>query len=116
MWVAVSRPGPDRPKLDQSGRLGEILMTNKKVALVTGSGKRRVGWHVADALAQRGYSLVLHYRTSAAEASEAVDAFRRSGVEAVGIQADLANENAVRAMIDQTLTTFGRLDVLVNCA
>jgi len=91
-------------------------MANKKVAVVTGSGKRRVGWHVADALAQRGYSLVLHYRTSAAEASEAVDAFRRSGVEVVGIQADLADEKAVRAMINQTLTTFGRLDVLVNCA
>src|SRR5262249_61391318 len=71
---------------------------------------------VADALAQRGYPLVLHYRTSAAEASEAVDAFRRSGVEVVGIQADLADEKAVRAMINQTLTTFGRLDVLVNCA
>ena len=37
-------------------------MAGGKVALVTGSGTRRIGWHVADALAQRGYSLVLHYR------------------------------------------------------
>ena len=44
-------------------------MAQRPVALVTGSGKRRVGWHVAAALAVRGYGLVLHYRTSSAEAS-----------------------------------------------
>ena len=32
------------------------------VALVTGSGKKRVGWHVADALARRGHALAVHYR------------------------------------------------------
>jgi pteridine reductase len=91
-------------------------MAHNKVALVTGSGKRRVGWHVADALAERGYSLVLHYRSSATEAADAVEGFRRRGVEAVGIQADLSDETAVRAMIDHALEHFGRLDVLVNCA
>jgi pteridine reductase len=91
-------------------------MAGNKVALVTGSGKRRVGWHVADALAQRGYSLVLHYRSSAAEAAEAVEAFRRRGIACTAIRADLSDEPAVRAMIDQTLAEFGRLDVLVNCA
>jgi pteridine reductase len=91
-------------------------MTGKKVALVTGSGKRRVGWHIADALAQRGYSIVLHYRMSAAEAADAVEAFRGRGVEAVGLQADLTDEKAVRSLIDQTLDKFGRLDVLVNAA
>ena len=45
-------------------------MTTRRVALVTGSGKRRVGWHVADALARRGYGLAVHYRTSAAEAAD----------------------------------------------
>jgi pteridine reductase len=91
-------------------------MAGNKVALVTGSGKRRVGWHVADALAQRGYSLVLHYRSSAAEAAEAVEVFRRRGIACTAIRADLSDELAVRAMIDQTLAEFGRLDVLVNCA
>jgi len=91
-------------------------MAGNKVALVTGSGKRRVGWHVADALAQRGYSLVLHYRSSATEAAEAVEAFRRRGIACTAIRADLSDEPAVRAMIEQTLAEFGRLDVLVNCA
>lgn len=91
-------------------------MANRKIALVTGSGKRRVGWHVAQALAARGYTLVIHYRSSALEGAEVVDRFRRQGVEALGLQADLADENAVRALVGQTLERFGRLDVLVNCA
>src|SRR5215813_4119494 len=91
-------------------------MAHDKVALVTGSGKRRVGWHVASALAARGYALVLHYRTSALEAAEAVDHFRRGGIEAVALQADLTDEMAVRSLVDQALVRFGRLDVLVNCA
>ena len=44
-------------------------MDHPKVALVTGSGKRRIGWHVAEALAARGYALVVHYHTSATEAA-----------------------------------------------
>src|SRR4051794_34001952 len=91
-------------------------MPPKKVALVTGSGKRRVGSHVADALAQRGYALVIHYRSSATEANEAVDQYRKQGVEAIALQADLTDEKAVQGLIRQTLEKFDRLDVLVNCA
>jgi pteridine reductase len=87
-----------------------------KVALVTGSGKRRIGWHVAQALADRGYALIVHYHTSATEAAETVDAFHARGVEAVAIQADLTDERSVQALIEQTLGRFGRIDVLVNCA
>src|SRR5215471_14481093 len=91
-------------------------MSPTRVALVTGSGKRRVGRHVAEALAARGYALAVHYRSSAAEAAEAVESFRGRGVEAVAIQADLTDERSVRQLIDETLTRFGRIDVLVNAA
>jgi len=91
-------------------------VAGSKVALVTGSGKRRIGWHVADALARRGYGIVLHYRTSAAEAAAAAEEFQRSGVKVIAIQADLADEREVNGMIDRTLAEFGRIDVLVNCA
>jgi pteridine reductase len=91
-------------------------MNSNKVALVTGSGKRRVGFHVADALAARGYALAVHYRTSATEAAASVEALRGRGVEAVGVQADLTDEDSVRGLVKQTLKYFGRLDVLVNCA
>jgi pteridine reductase len=87
-----------------------------KVALVTGSGKRRIGWHVADALAKRGYALVVHYHTSAKEAEDTVAAFQEQGVHAVAVQADLTDEEAVKTLIRRTLDQFGRLDVLVNSA
>jgi pteridine reductase len=91
-------------------------MTRPKVALITGSGKRRVGWHVADALAGRGYALALHYHRSAAEAAETADFFRSRGASTVALRADLTDEQAVRSLIDQTQAHFGRLDVLANCA
>lgn len=91
-------------------------MPPSKVALVTGSGKRRIGWHVADALAARGYALAIHYRSSAAAAAETVASLQRRGVEAIALQADLTDEQAVRSMVQKTLDRFGRLDVLANCA
>jgi pteridine reductase len=91
-------------------------MRNKPVALVTGSGKRRVGRAVAEALANRGYDLALHYHTAAAEAARAVADLRSRGVEAVAQQADLTQEKAARHLVDFSLEQFGRLDVLVNSA
>src|SRR5262245_36092074 len=87
-----------------------------KVALVTGSGKRRVGWHVADALAGRGYAIAVHYRSSAAEATATVEQLRSRGVQAEAFAADLTDEDAVAELIKRTRERFGRLDVLVNCA
>src|SRR5437763_955198 len=91
-------------------------MFPQKVALVTGSGKRRIGWHVAAALARRGYALVVHYHRSQVEAHETVLFLQGLGVPALALQADLTDENAVRALTQQTLNQFGRIDVLVNCA
>lgn len=91
-------------------------MPPNRVALVTGSGAKRVGSVVADALARRGYAVAVHYRSSAAEAAETVAALRGHGVEAEAFRADLADEAAVREMVRAALARFGRIDVLVNCA
>jgi pteridine reductase len=91
-------------------------MSIPKVALVTGSGKRRVGWHIAQALAARGYSLAIHYRSSAAEASQTVAEFVAAGSEAAAFQADLLDEAAVYGLVQGVLERYGRLDVLVNAA
>lgn len=91
-------------------------MTVTRTALVTGSGKKRVGAVVADALALRGYALAIHYRSSAAEAEESAAAFRKRGVEVLLVQSDLRDEAAVKSMIQQVVDRFKRLDVLVNCA
>ncbi len=52
------------------------MAAERKVALVTGGGKRRIGSHVAEALADRGCSVVVHYRTAEREAEAAVAGFR----------------------------------------
>jgi pteridine reductase len=91
-------------------------MISTKVALVTGSGKRRIGFYVVEALAARGYAVVVHYRHSAAEALETIAELRSRGVEVLGVQADLTDERSVQNLIEQTVTHFGRIDVLVNCA
>jgi pteridine reductase len=87
-----------------------------RVALVTGSGKKRVGWHVADALAQRGYNLAIHYRSSAQEAAETVAHLQSQGVQAVPLHADLTDEVQVQGLVQRVIERFGRIDVLVNCA
>lgn len=89
---------------------------DKRIALVTGSGKKRIGWHIAVALADRGYHIAVHYRTSGIEAAQTVQYLRARGVEAEAFQADVADENAVKSLIQTVLHRFGRLDVLVNCA
>jgi pteridine reductase len=91
-------------------------MSPTRVALVTGSGKKRVGSVVADALARRGCSIAVHYRSSAAAAAETAAALRGHGVEAEVFAADLTDETAVGGMVRDVLARFGRIDVLVNCA
>jgi len=88
----------------------------RRVALVTGSGKRRVGNVVAEALAQRGFAIALHYRSSADEAAATVEAFRASGCPCRAFQADVADERQVAAMFRGVVEWSGRLDVLVTCA
>jgi pteridine reductase len=91
-------------------------MTVQRIALVTGSGKRRVGHAVAVALAKRGYGLAVHYRSSEAEAAQTVAELAALGVPAAAFAADLTDEAAVAGMVRAVLERFGRVDVLVNCA
>lgn len=83
-----------------------------KVAVVTGSGKRRVGSHVVDALAARGYAVAIHYNTSDSDAA----ATAKTLPNAIAVQADLASEADVKRLVYEVLAKFGRVDVLVNCA
>lgn len=91
-------------------------ISTPRVALVTGSGRKRIGFHVADAFAEVGYRIAVHFRTSADEAAETVGHLRARGANATAFQADLAVESNVRDLIRRVRDHFGRLDVLVNCA
>ena len=89
---------------------------NAKVALITGSGKRRVGNAVAEALAARGYSIALHYNRSAEDARESVSLMKKGGTHAEAYQANVSKEDEVDRMFKQVENDFGRLDVLVTAA
>src|SRR5438128_36889 len=87
-----------------------------RVALVTGSGKDRVGRVIAEALADHGYSLAVHYHRSQAAASETVDRLQARGLDAAAFGADLSCEAEAEELVRQVLARFGRIDVLVNSA
>jgi pteridine reductase len=89
---------------------------NQRVALVTGSGKKRVGWFVAEALAGVGFDVAVHYRTSRDEAGETVEHLRGRGVEAEAFQADLGRESEAEGLVAGVVERFGRIDLAVNCA
>ncbi len=90
--------------------------TSDRVALITGSGKRRVGNVVAERLAARGYRIALHYNRSKEEAERTVVRLKERGMEVVALRADLAEEAEVDRLFEAALQRFGRLDVLVTAA
>jgi pteridine reductase len=85
------------------------------VALVTGSAKR-LGRAVALRLAAEGADVVVHYRTSAAEARSAVAQIEKLGRRGMAIAADLDRVSEIKRLFDETAKQFGRLDILVNSA
>lgn len=86
-----------------------------RVALVTGAGKR-VGRAIAMALADRGASIAIHYRSSQTEADAGVAAIESQGGRARAFAADLESVAAIEQMITDVISAFGRIDVLVNSA
>jgi len=86
-----------------------------RVALVTGAAKR-LGRAVALRLAEEGADVVVHYRSSAADARTAVAEIEKFGRRGHAIAADLASVADIKRLFDEAAKQFGRLDILVNCA
>ena len=86
-----------------------------KVALVTGA-VRRIGRAIALSLAADGAAVIVHGRTSEAEARAVAAEIEQLGAASMVYLADVVDEAAVRGMAAQIDERFGRLDVLVNNA
>jgi len=85
-----------------------------QVAIVTGAGQG-VGRSIGLKFAAAGASVVLVARTQAAIDGVAEEC-RQKGARALAIAADVADEEAVKAIVSRTVAEFGRLDILVNNA
>ena len=85
-----------------------------KVGLVTGGGSG-IGRAVAIGFAQRGGTIAVADVNPDSAASTAAE-INASGANAIAITADLANPTEIEAMVTQTLSAFGRLDMLHNNA
>ncbi len=96
-----------------SGKSGESLAG--RVALVTGSAKR-LGRAVALHLADEGADVIIHYRSSAADARSAVAEIEKLGRRGRAIAADLTSVVDIKRLVDEAAKQFGRLDILVNSA
>jgi NAD(P)-dependent dehydrogenase (short-subunit alcohol dehydrogenase family) len=85
-----------------------------KVAIVTGAG-RGIGRGIVEAFASEGAKLILVSRTLS-QVEEAAREACEIGTEAVALSVDVANPDDVQRMADETLSRFGRVDILVNNA
>ena len=83
------------------------------VVLVTG-GSRGIGRAIAERFAERGATVVVHYATNA-DAAAATVAGLGSGSHRAA-QADLADADDVRTLVQEVIDALGRIDVLVNNA
>ena len=84
-------------------------------AIVTGGGKG-IGRAVCLALAEQGVNVAVNYAGSQSAAEETAALCREKGVQAMAVQADVAQADQVEALFAKATEAFGRLDILVNNA
>lgn len=89
-------------------------MLKDKVAIITGGGQG-VGQGIALALAAKGAHIVVTGRTlEKCETSAAL--IRERGVKALALKCNVKSKEDLQTIIDKTVETFGRIDILVNNA
>ena len=83
-----------------------------QTALVTG-GSRGIGRAICLELAKNGASIAVNYAGTAQAAEAVAEECRALGVEAITVQADVADAGACAAMVKEVIAKLGHLDVLV---
>jgi|AntRauTorckE6833_2_1112554.scaffolds.fasta_scaffold04662_1 3-oxoacyl-[acyl-carrier protein] reductase len=87
----------------------------KSVALVTGASGG-LGSAIATTLAEEGFKVLLHYKSSEEKAKKLKETLLKSGYEVSLVQGDLTYKDDVLRMVEKAIKTYGRIDVLVNNA
>ena len=92
------------------------MPANEKIVLITG-GAKRVGAATCRMLHARGARLMVHYRSSQAEAQALADELNQLRADSCAlVQGDLLHIEHLPLLVEATLKQYGRLDVLVNNA
>jgi 3-oxoacyl-[acyl-carrier protein] reductase len=89
-------------------------MFKDKVAIVTASG-RGMGRAIVEDLAASGARVVICARTIQ-YGEQTLEEFRRAGYQAVLFQLDVTSHEAIRDLFAFTISTWGRVDIVVHCA
>lgn len=86
-----------------------------KVALITGAS-RGIGEAIAVLLAKKGCNVVINYNYNLDLALKVKEKVKRNGVDAMVVKADISNEKEVTEMINEIVSKYGKIDILVNNA
>lgn len=86
-----------------------------KVAIVTGSATG-IGKACAQAMAREGACVAIDYVGNPADAQNVVDGITAAGGRALAVAADVSKQDQVQNLVDETVRTFGRLDIMHNNA
>src|SRR5687768_7428105 len=95
-------------------RVQELFDLSGKTAIVTG-GSRGIGKEMAKALGEAGANLMLCARRSE-WLDDTVAEFQGRGFRTSGKVCDVSKPGEVQAVIDETIKTFGQIDILINNA
>ncbi len=90
-------------------------MSSQQTAIVTG-GSRGIGRGIAVALGKEQFNVVVNYNSAAGAAEEVKAEIEKQGGRAHIVQADISKADDRKKLVDETLNTFGRIDLLVNNA
>ncbi|MGZ8661813.1 MAG: SDR family NAD(P)-dependent oxidoreductase, partial [Actinomycetota bacterium] len=86
-----------------------------KVAIVTG-GNSGIGKSIVLALAREGADLVIDYVARPDATEDLVRQVEALAARAIGVDADVSEVDDLRNLVDTTVKTFGRVDIMVNNA
>lgn len=86
-----------------------------KVVIVTGASKG-IGAGIAKQMGLAGAKVVVNYATSKEGADAVVNSIIEQGGIAIAIQADVSKQADVKNLFEKTISSYGRLDTLVNNA